>query len=113
VPVGARSAGLPGRVPHVRLHLNARHDAAGGQGIAVTMTGRATVAAPAANASLGPVMRYELIFDPHTYRLIGLQEVTAGGIVHNAEAVISARVADTAPKTDSPAVWEALAPCIA
>jgi hypothetical protein len=80
-------------------------DAAGGQGIAVVMTGRATPAAPAQNPPLGPVLRYELIFNPHTYRLIGLQEVTPEGAVEHAEAVISAQVAGTARKTSSHFVW--------
>jgi hypothetical protein len=80
-------------------------DAAGGQGIAVAMTGRATPAAPGQDPPLGPVLQYELIFNPRTYRLIGLQEVTPEGTVEHAEAVISAQVAGSARKTSSHLVW--------
>jgi hypothetical protein len=104
------AAGIPGVTV-----LHDVTDAAGGRGIAVAMTGRATAAAPAADATLGPLLRYELIFDPHSYRFIGLQEVTADGTVHSAQAVISARVADSAPKTSSDLAWigGGVTPCIA
>lgn len=102
------AAGIPG----VTVLHNVT-DAATGEGIAVAMTGRATAAAPAANATLGPLLRYELIFDPHTYRFIGLQEVTTNGTVHSAQAVISASVADSAPKTGSYDAWGGVTPCIA
>jgi hypothetical protein len=45
-------------------------DAAGGQGIAVAMT-------PAVGPASGRT-RYELIFDPHTYRFIGSQAIAVG-----------------------------------
>jgi hypothetical protein len=70
-------------------------DAAGGRGIGVAMTGLLGRAGP---------FRFELIFDPHTYRFIGLQNVslTSGpgqvaGRVDHAETVVSSRVVNTAP----------------
>jgi hypothetical protein len=76
-------------LPHVT-------DPAGGQGIAVARTGRMIFN--------GPPTRYELIFDPATYRFIGLQQValttghgrTAGQVFH-AESLAGSRVTDTAP----------------
>ncbi|HEY5986866.1 MAG TPA: CU044_5270 family protein [Streptosporangiaceae bacterium] len=49
--------------------------AAGGQGIAVAMT---PVVGPTSGRAYGRT-RYELIFDPHTYRFIGSQAVTVAG----------------------------------
>jgi hypothetical protein len=109
---GATLFNAAAQIPGVTV-LHDVTDAAGGRGTAVVMTGRATAAAPAKNATLGPVLRYELIFDTRTYRFIGLQEVTAQGTVRQAEAVITARVADRAPKTHSPDVWGGVTPCIA
>jgi hypothetical protein len=71
-------------------------DAAGGRGIAVAMTGFL-------GGPLSP-FRFELIFDPRTYRFIGLQWVAlrsgpyqvVGRVVH-AETVVSSRVVNTAP----------------
>jgi hypothetical protein len=109
---GAALFNAAARIPGITVRRDVT-DAAGGRGIAVVMTGRATAAAPAEDAALGPVLRYELIFDPHTYRFIGLQEVAAGGAIHSAEAVVSARVTGSAPRTGSRAVWGGLTPCIA
>jgi hypothetical protein len=72
-------------------------DAAGGRGIGVAMTGMLGLG--------GPRMRFELIFDPHTYRFIGLQNVSltsdpgrvAPGGVDHAETLVSTRVVNTAP----------------
>jgi hypothetical protein len=110
---GAALFNAAARIPGVTV-LRRVTDAAGGQGIAVAMTGRATVAAPTQNPGLGPVLQYELIFNPRTYRLIGLQEVTPAGTVEHAETVISASVADRAPQTQSHLAWTAggLAFCI-
>jgi hypothetical protein len=102
------AAGIPGVTV-----LHDVTDAAGGRGIAVAMTGRATDAAPAVDPRLGPLLRYELIFDALSYRFIGLQEVTADGTVHSAQAVISASVADSAPRTSSHILWGGVTPCIA
>jgi hypothetical protein len=70
-------------------------DAAGGRGIGVAITGLLGRAGP---------FRFELIFDPRTYRFIGLQNVslTSGtgqvaGRVNHAETVVSTRVVNTAP----------------
>ena len=71
-------------------------DAAGGQGVGVAMTGR--------DAPGGPLMRYELIFDPQSYRFIGLQNVSLtngpgqiAGHVNHAESLVATRVTQTAP----------------
>jgi hypothetical protein len=76
-------------LPHVT-------DAAGGQGIGVTMAGT-----PGPG---GPLMSFELIFDPHSYRFIGVQNVSLAngpgqiaGHVNHAETLISTRVVNTAP----------------
>jgi hypothetical protein len=100
------------QIPGVTVLRHVR-DAAGGRGIAVALTGRATAAAPASPAPLGPLLRYELIFHRHSYRFLGLQEVTPGGTVEHAETVTSARVADGAPKTTSHTLWGGLTFCIA
>lgn len=70
-------------------------DAAGGRGIAVAMTGTLGHAGP---------FRFELIFNPRTYRFIGLQYIALrlapgqipGHVVHS-ETVVSSRVTNTAP----------------
>jgi hypothetical protein len=67
-------------------------DAAGGQGVAVAMT-------PAVGPA-GAHTRYELIFDPHTYRFIGSQAVTTGsarGTVLLASGLLNADIVNTAP----------------
>jgi hypothetical protein len=69
---------------------------AGGEGIAVARTGRLVLN--------GPPTKYELIFDPKTYRFTGLAEValatdrwrTAGEVYH-AESLVASRVTGTAP----------------
>lgn len=81
-------------IPGVTV-LQSVTDAAGGRGVAVTMT---LLAGP------GNPSRFELIFDPRTYRFIGVQFVAlrpgpyqVPGRVTEAETVVSSRVADTAP----------------
>lgn len=71
-------------------------DAAGGRGIAVAKSG--LLAGP------GETVRFELIFDPHTYRFIGSQIVALRrgpyqdpGRAMGAERVVSSRVVDRAP----------------
>src|SRR5712691_3976233 len=84
----------PALIPGVTVVRSAT-DAAGGHGIAVATTGTLGHAGP---------FRFELIFDPRTYRFIGLQYIALtsapgqipGHVVH-AETVISSRVVNTAP----------------
>jgi hypothetical protein len=68
-------------------------DAAGGTGIAVAMTLR--------QMSFLPPLRVELIFDPHTYRFVGLQEVSVrgrgAGTVEVADRLVSASVVAAEP----------------
>jgi len=110
--LGATLFNAAARIPgvHVLRHVTT---AAGQPGIAVAMTARATPAAPAAHAPLGPPLRYELIFSPRTYRFIGLQAVNARGAITSGQAVTSARVTAHAPRTRSIAMWADDAPCLA
>lgn len=110
--LGAALFNAAARIPgvHVLRHVTT---AAGQPGIAVAMTARATPAAPAAHAPLGPPLRYELIFSPRTYRFIGLQAVTADGAITSGQAVTSARVTGHAPRTRSSDMWSDNAPCLA
>lgn len=110
--LGAALFTAAARIPGVRV-LRHVTTAAGQPGIAVAMTARATPAAPAAHAPLGPPLRYELIFSPRSYRFIGLQAVTARGVITSGQAVTSARVTPHAPRTHSIAMWSDNAPCLA
>ncbi len=91
---GAALFRAPALIPGVTVVRSAT-DAAGGHGIAVATTGTLGHAGP---------FRFELIFDPRTYRFIGLQYIALtsapgqipGHVVH-AETVISSRVVNTAP----------------
>jgi hypothetical protein len=86
------AAKIPGVtvLPHVA-------DAAGGQGIAVAMTPREGPA----SGPIWPRTRFELIFDPHTYRFIGSQAVAPGGSARGAVLLAShllkVSFTDTAP----------------
>lgn len=68
-------------------------DAAGGTGIAVAMTLRPM--------PFLPKLRVELIFDPHTYRFVGLQEVSVrgrgAGTAEVAQRLVAADVVNTEP----------------
>ena len=110
--LGAALFSAAARIPGVRV-LRHVTNAAGRPGVAVAMTARATPPAPAAHAPLGPPLRYELIFDPHTYRFIGLQAVTSDGTVTSAQAVTSTRVTAHAPQAHSITLWGDQAPCLA
>jgi hypothetical protein len=107
--VGATLFDAAARIPGVVV-LRHVTDAAGGRGIAVAMSGRTMAGAPASSTR---VLRYELIFNPQTYRFIGLQTVTIGGIVMQAQAINSAHVANSAPKVNSIALWGDQGNCIA
>jgi hypothetical protein len=109
--LGAAVFNAAARIKGVTL-LRHITDAAGGRGIAVAMTARDPMSVIASPGKGAPLLRYELIFSPRTYRFIGLQAVGPGGTVSQASAVISARATNTAPRTHSIGLWGDQSTCL-